>query len=118
MFIVNFTNSIYCMKSITNILFLILVLISGIGNAQIEAEKDSVDIELFKIQGDSVYDTSISLNEVYVFGPLKFASKEENAGNVNVPGGKASKSLKGTKGHGAEKKGQGDTAANKKPVIG
>ncbi|MCL5245420.1 DUF4294 domain-containing protein [Cellulophaga sp. 20_2_10] len=65
------------MKSITNILFLILVLISGIGNAQIEPEKDSVDIELFKIQGDSVYDTSISLNEVYVFGPLKFASKEE-----------------------------------------
>jgi len=45
-------------------------------------------------------------------------SKEENAGNVNVPGGKASKSLKGTKGHGAEKKGAGDTAANKKPVIG
>lgn len=77
MFIVNFTNSIYCMKSITNILFLILLLISVIGNAQIEAEKDSVDIELFKIQGDSVYDTSISLNEVYVFGPLKFASKEE-----------------------------------------
>ncbi|SFW65263.1 DUF4294 domain-containing protein [Cellulophaga fucicola] len=65
------------MKSITNILFLILLLISVIGNAQIEAEKDSVDIELFKIQGDSVYDTSISLNEVYVFGPLKFASKEE-----------------------------------------
>ncbi|MGJ8659963.1 DUF4294 domain-containing protein [Cellulophaga fucicola] len=65
------------MKSITNILFLILLLISVMGNAQIEAEKDSVDIELFKIQGDSVYDTSISLNEVYVFGPLKFASKEE-----------------------------------------
>jgi hypothetical protein len=33
-------------------------------------------------------------------------SKEDNAGNVNVPGGKASKSLKGTKGHGAEKKGK------------
>lgn len=65
------------MKSIANILFLILLLISVMGNAQIEAEKDSVDIELFKIQGDSVYDTSISLNEVYVFGPLKFASKEE-----------------------------------------
>ena len=44
-------------------------------------------------------------------------SKEENAGNVNVPGGKASKSLKGTKGHGAEKKGQGDTATNKKSII-
>ena len=45
-------------------------------------------------------------------------SKEENAGNVNVPGGKASKSMKSTKGHGAEKKGAGDTAANKKPIIG
>jgi hypothetical protein len=47
------------------------------------------------------------------------SSKEENAGNVNVPGGKAAKSLKNMpKGHGAEKKGAGDTAANKKPVIG
>ena len=45
-------------------------------------------------------------------------SKEENAGNVNVPGGKASKSLKGTKGHGAEKKGAGETADNKKSTIG
>ena len=44
-------------------------------------------------------------------------SKEDNAGNVNVPGGKASKSLKGTKGHGAEKKGQGETADNKKSLT-
>ena len=35
-------------------------------------------------------------------------------GNVNVPGGKAAKSVKGTKGHGAEKKGAGETADNKK----
>ena len=47
------------------------------------------------------------------------STKEENAGNVNVPGGKAAKSNKNMpKGHGAEKKGAGDTAANKKPVIG
>ena len=47
------------------------------------------------------------------------SAKEDNAGNVNVPGGKASKSMSNMpKGHGAEKKGQGDTAANKKPVIG
>ena len=45
--------------------------------------------------------------------------KEDNQGNVNVPGGKAAKSNKAMpKGHGAEKKGAGDTAANKKPVIG
>ena len=47
------------------------------------------------------------------------SAKEDNAGNVNVPGGKASKSMSNMpKGHGAEKKGAGDTAANKKPVIG
>ena len=47
------------------------------------------------------------------------SEKEDNAGNVNVPGGKAAKSNKAMpKGHGAEKKGAGDTAANKKPVIG
>jgi hypothetical protein len=46
-------------------------------------------------------------------------TKEENAGNVNVPGGKASKSLSAQpKGHGAEKKGAGEQAANKKSIIG
>lgn len=47
------------------------------------------------------------------------SEKEDNLGNVNVPGGKASKSNKPMpKGHGAEKKGSGDTAANKKSLIG
>ncbi len=47
------------------------------------------------------------------------STKEENMGNVNVPGGKASKSMKAMpKGHGAEKKGAGDTAPNKKSTIG
>lgn len=46
------------------------------------------------------------------------APKEDNAGNVNVPGGKASKSLSGTKGHGAEKKGAGETGTDSKSTIG
>ena len=38
------------------------------------------------------------------------AEKEDNAGNVNVPGGKASKSMKSQPGHGAEKKGKPEAA--------
>ena len=47
------------------------------------------------------------------------APKVEDHGNVNVPGGKAADSLKSMpKGHGAEKKGAGDAAANKDSIIG
>ena len=47
------------------------------------------------------------------------APKEDNAGNVNVPGGKASKSMsKDSKGHGAEKKGAGESGADSKSTIG
>ena len=47
------------------------------------------------------------------------APKEDNAGNVNVPGAKASKSMtSNAKGHGAEKKGAGETAANTKSIVG
>ena len=46
------------------------------------------------------------------------APKEDNMGNVNVPGGKASKSLSNAKGHGAEKKGAGESGANTKSTIG
>ena len=47
------------------------------------------------------------------------APKEDSAGNVNVPGGKASKSMSSMpKGHGAEKKGAGDAAPDKKSMIG
>lgn len=45
--------------------------------------------------------------------------KEENAGNVNVPGGKASKSMSNAKGHGAEKKGSGEEGGvNSKSIHG
>ena len=46
------------------------------------------------------------------------SAKEDNAGNVNVPGGKASKSMSNAKGHGAEKKGAGESGANTKSTIG
>ena len=46
------------------------------------------------------------------------SAKEDNAGNVNVPGGKASKSMKSQPGHGAEKKGKPENAANKKSMTG
>jgi hypothetical protein len=46
------------------------------------------------------------------------APKEDSAGNVNVPGGKAAKAGKTEPGHGAEKKGKPDQAANKTPVVG
>ncbi len=47
-------------------------------------------------------------------------AKEDSAGNVNVPGGKASKSLKSdSKGHGTEKKGKGEEGGtNTDSVIG
>ena len=47
------------------------------------------------------------------------SAKEENAGNVNVPGGKASKSMSANaKGHGAEKKGAGESGTDSKSTIG
>ena len=44
-------------------------------------------------------------------------AKEENAGNVNTPGAKGATKMAGTKGHGAEKKGAGETAANTKSIT-
>ena len=47
------------------------------------------------------------------------SAKDMSTGNVNVPGGKASKSMtSNAKGHGAEKKGAGETADNKKSTVG
>lgn len=53
-------------------------------------------------------------------GLLNPAAKEDNAGNINVPGGNAGKTAfkKKEPGHGAEKKGSGDTAPDKKSLIG
>jgi hypothetical protein len=45
-------------------------------------------------------------------------AKEDNAGNVNVPGAKGATKTASQPGHGAEKKGKPEQAANTKPVIG
>ena len=46
------------------------------------------------------------------------SAKEDSHGNVNVPGGKAAKSMKSQPGHGAEKKSKPENADNKKSTIG
>jgi len=52
-------------------------------------------------------------------GLLNPTTKEDNAGNVNVPGAKSATKLSAVaKGHGAEKKGAGEDAHNKKSLIG
>lgn len=52
-------------------------------------------------------------------GLLNPSTKEDNAGNVNVPGSKSATKLSAvSKGHGAEKKGAGEDAQNKKSIIG
>lgn len=52
-------------------------------------------------------------------GLLNPSTKEDNAGNVNVPGAKSATKLSSVaKGHGAEKKGAGEDAQNKKSIIG
>ena len=52
-------------------------------------------------------------------GLLKPSTKPQTGGNVNVPGAKSATKLKGvSKGHGAEKKGAGEQADNKKSIVG
>ncbi len=52
-------------------------------------------------------------------GLLNPSAKEDNAGNVNVPGGTNAKQFfsKDSKGHGAEKKGSGESAGNTKSPL-
>ena len=51
-------------------------------------------------------------------GLLKGAPKEDNAGNINVPGGKAGNAFsKKEPGHGAEKKGSAESADNKQSLF-
>ena len=51
-------------------------------------------------------------------GVLKGTAKEDNAGNVNVPGATGATKMASQPGHGAEKKGKPEQAANKKSTIG
>jgi hypothetical protein len=44
-------------------------------------------------------------------------AKEDNAGNVNVPGAKNATKMSNEKGHGAEKKGAAENADNKQSIF-
>lgn len=60
------------------IVFLIISLIGFYGVAQVEEQPmDSVAEKLIIIEGDSVFQSSIALNEVYLFGKLKFPTYKE-----------------------------------------
>jgi len=61
-------------KKIT--LFLV-VLISFVVVAQEEQVADTIAKEFVKVEGDSIFRSSISLDEVYIFGKLKFSTRED-----------------------------------------
>jgi len=50
-------------------------------------------------------------------GLADITPKEENAGNVNVPGAKGATKMSNEKGHGAEKKGAAENADNKQSIF-
>ncbi|WP_298503226.1 DUF4294 domain-containing protein [uncultured Maribacter sp.] len=55
------------------ILFFIVVNITIVVSGQIEEQQlDSIGETLIKVEGDSVFQSSIALHEAYVFGKLKF----------------------------------------------
>ena len=56
-------------------------------------------------------------NEKNDGGLADINAKEDNAGNVNVPGAKNATKMSNEKGHGAEKKGAGENADNKQSIF-
>jgi len=64
------------MKVMKKITFLFFVLMVVLVQSQVVKSKDSILYDYIKIEGDSIFQSSIPLNEVYVFGALKFESKE------------------------------------------
>ena len=56
-------------------------------------------------------------NEKNDGGLADINAKEDNAGNVNVPGAKGATKMSNEKGHGAEKKGAGENADNKQSLF-
>jgi hypothetical protein len=63
------------------------------------------------VRGDTEAGVEANKGQLKGSSLIKQKPQDMRTGNVNVPGGKASKSLKGQpNGHGAEKKGAGETA--------
>ena len=65
-----------CMKK--NLFFLFFITLGFGGFAQIEEEPlDSISENLVMVEGDSIFHSSIALDEVYLFGRLKFDSYKD-----------------------------------------
>lgn len=63
------------MKNKITLLFLGLICFAGV--AQEEQVLDTINKEYIKVAGDSIFRSSISLDEVYIFGKLKFPTQDE-----------------------------------------
>ncbi len=60
------------------LLYLVLICLPFLGFAQVpEQPLDSVAERLIIVEGDSIFRTSIALDEVYIFGKLEFANYKE-----------------------------------------
>jgi hypothetical protein len=78
-FIVNFGKAFAFNKKMEKrILFCVMGMIGLFGYAQIEEQPmDSVQEKMIIIEGDSIVQSSIALDEVYIFGKLDFASYKD-----------------------------------------
>lgn len=60
------------------ILILVFWSVAAFSYGQVKEEEiDSLTNEYIKVEGDSIFQSSIGLDEVYIFGKLKFDSKED-----------------------------------------
>ncbi len=61
-------------------ILLIVLLISFVAHttkAQDQVEKDTIEVDYVRMEGDRYFRTSIPLSEVYVFGPMHFKNSKE-----------------------------------------
>tara|TARA_R110002049_G_scaffold240425_1_gene414125 strand:- start:408071 stop:408769 length:699 start_codon:yes stop_codon:yes gene_type:complete len=66
------------LQMIKKILLPVFFMMGFLGIAQVKEEPlDSVSEKMIIIEGDSIFHSSISLNEVFVFSPLKFPSYKD-----------------------------------------
>ncbi len=75
LFIVNFGSAfVFSIEMEKRTLFFVVGMIGFFGYAQIEEQPiDSVQEKMIIVEGDSIFQRSIALDEVYLFGKLKFA---------------------------------------------
>lgn len=59
------------------LLICIVVLMGFLGRSQVPQPTDTITEDYIQIAGDSIFQSSIPLEEVYIFGKLEFASRKE-----------------------------------------